>query len=237
MTTDMTVFTPALMTALALPVTPGRTEWCQHWANGEGTGAEWNPFATTLPGLEDPANPWWNSFTIPGGAVLHVRNYATLASGVAQTAATIRQPNFALILQSLQQEQVLPGVAAVIRSTWGTTAFAAELDAGWVPTGWAGAPVVTPPAPAAVFTDAQIAYIKALIDGSFGPILLALLRQILGIDPSTFSTAYQPAIDQIRAALTKGGDVSLGQVYSDIARAVSQAGTAIGAAGAARGNP
>jgi len=152
--TDLNLWIPAELTELKLPSTPGRIEWFTKWAAGEGTGAHFNPLATTLPGLEDPTDPFWNTFTIPGGAVLHVRNYKDLASGVVQTANTIRQANFALILQSLQQEQVIPGVAAVIRSSWGTTAFADQLDSGWVPTGW-GTPTVFHP----VTLDELVAYL------------------------------------------------------------------------------
>lgn len=152
MTTDMATFTPLLMAALGLPVTPGRLDWCSHWAAGENTGAAYNPFATTLDvaTLRALTNPYWNTIVLPSGGVIHVMNYRNMASGVEATARTITQSNFALILASLTQERVVPrttnpsgttlvGVADVIRSTWGTTPFADELDAGYIPTGWAGA--------------------------------------------------------------------------------------------------
>lgn len=202
MATDMAAFTPALMAALpgCLPVTQGRIDWCQHWANGEGTNALYNPFATTLPGLEDSTNPYWNSFTIPGGAVLHVRNYRDLTSGVQQTATTIQQSNFALILRSLQTQRVQKGVAEVMRSTWGTTAFADELVSGWTPTGWTSDYVIgSNSSPLPAFTEEQIQTIDNLIDTRTGALILLYLRQILGIDVSTFTD--QATVDAIRDRL------------------------------------
>lgn len=200
----MSVFIPPLCDALQLPVTQGRIDWFNHWANGERTNALWNPFATTLPApqWELSSNPWFNSFG-PNGSY-HVRNYKDLASGVAATAQTIRQTelpgDFHLIYNSLQQQRVLMGVAAVMSSTWGTVAFANELSGGWVPTGWTSDYVLAAE-PAKPFTDAQEAWIRGAIDSSFGPILLLELQMILGIQPSTFSSMYDAAIAGVKARL------------------------------------
>lgn len=155
MTTDMSIFTPALMDKLGLPVAEGRIGWCAKWAEGESTNALWNPFATTLPapGWEDPSNPYFNTFPDPVKGPFHVRNYRDLPSGVAATAATIRQTelpgDFRLILQSLTQQRVLLGVGQLIRDTWGTFAFGTALIGGWTPTGWTSDYVTAPAAPVA----------------------------------------------------------------------------------------
>jgi hypothetical protein len=221
----MKVFTPAFLAGLTKPleVTPGRLEFCQHWANGEGTNAQFNPFATTLqtanelPGLKPNGDPaaWFNSFTLANGAVLHVRNYKDLAAGVEATVKTIEQSNFKLILQSLQQERVLPGLADVIRSTWGTVGFANEFDHGFVPAGWTsgvdaggGGSTTTGGAKGGVTTALDAAAVRqiaaSVFEQSFGELWVLLLEMAAGTVPSTFGTKERARVDAAIAAIRSG---------------------------------
>lgn len=112
------------------------TEWrmnmMREWAAGEGTGAGYNPLATTQQGLEDPEDPYWND---NGGNP--VKNYRDFDSGVAQTVRTLKNGYYDKILASFQNEAIVPGAGNEAR-TWGTVHFANVLDGNASPTAGGG---------------------------------------------------------------------------------------------------
>ena len=67
---DLDNFNKRLLGALSLDPTQWRLEFLREWARWEGTGASYNPFATTWedPTLEHATNPWWNTFQEIGRA-------------------------------------------------------------------------------------------------------------------------------------------------------------------------
>ena len=132
-----TGFFENVCSSLGFYASPGRLRWFNEWAKWEGTAAAYNPLATT----QD-----WPNATVFNSS--NVRNYATFADGVGATVKTLTNGYYPLVLQSLKEERVVPGVSANIR-TWGTTGFADVLDAGW--TAWDAAPS---PAPTDSATDA-----------------------------------------------------------------------------------
>lgn len=133
-----------LIPAIGLDVTPWRLAFFEEWQRWEGTGAFFNPLATTQPGGEDSTSPYWNTFG-PNGQY-HVRNYASLDAGVAALAATIKNGYYPALVDALQR-QVLDGPSQVAANidTWGTSGFASALRAGWQP-----AVTVTPETPGGI---------------------------------------------------------------------------------------
>jgi len=132
---DLDQFLGSVLTGLGMEPTPWRMNLMREWAKGEGTGAGFNPLATTQAGGEDPSNPHWNS---NGGNP--VKNYKDFQTGVAQTVKTMTNGYYPLILQTLANEQVVPGSGAQAR-TWGTMHLASVLDSGVIPdsSGYKGA--------------------------------------------------------------------------------------------------
>ncbi len=181
------VLLAAVITGLGLELTPWREEFFTEWARWEGTGAKHNPLATTQPGGEDPANPYWNTFGEEGQ--YHVRNYADEESGVAATVTTIRNGYYPHVLLTLQQQAVTNAeiVAAQI-DKWGTTGFAVRLRAGWSPAGSTESPPAEP---------------LATVDGGW---LLAIERRLDRIeadDRSVVKDAWLgPELTKIRDRLT-----------------------------------
>ena len=135
---DLDNFNKRLLGALSLDPTPWRLEFLREWARWEGTGASYNPFATTWedPTLENSANPWWNTFQDQQGREYHVRNYRSLQAGIDATVRTILQPAYYATLRGVLSRQAIgaerANLAADIR-TWGTTGFASKIADGWEP--------------------------------------------------------------------------------------------------------
>lgn len=116
-------------------LTGWRREWFDEWARCEGSEAQHNPLATTEPGREDPANPWFNTFGHLGQ--YHVRNYVSLEAGAQQTAKTLTNGYYPNVVRALATERVEPwyrrAIAEQLR-TWGSRIFADEIeDDGWEP--------------------------------------------------------------------------------------------------------
>lgn len=125
---DKDAFFRAVLGQLGYPVTEWRLSFFRQWAAGENTGAGFNPLATTR---VDPAVRVDSNWNDNGGNP--VKNYASFEDGVLATVQTIRLDYYTLIRQSLQEQRVVAGAGSQMR-TWGTLAFAAQLDAGTVAT-------------------------------------------------------------------------------------------------------
>jgi len=132
---DLDQFLGSVLTGLGMEPTPWRMNLMREWAKGEGTGAGFNPLATTQAGGEDPSNPHWNS---NGG--VPVKNYKDFQTGVAQTVKTMTNGFYPLIIQTLTNQQVVPGAGEQARK-WGTIHLAEVLDSGKIPdsSGYLGA--------------------------------------------------------------------------------------------------
>lgn len=145
-------------------LTSWRREFFDEWARFENTGAQHNPLATTEPGREDPANPWWNTFGDEGQ--YHVRNYVSLEAGAEQTAKTLRNGYYPDVVRVLERERIEPwrrrAIAEQLR-TWGTVHFAAAIEGGWEPTGEGGLDV-----PELVYTRYPVEGMPGNISGRFG---------------------------------------------------------------------
>ena len=136
-----------VLTRLGLAATPWRMRFFDEWQRFEGTGAGYNPLATTQSGGEDISDPWWNTFVTDEGSVLHVRNYFSLGAGTAATYITLMNGYYPAILTALIDQTITDRTAVTNQlRTWGTTGFAAEIESGWSPA--AGAPPPPAPAPA-----------------------------------------------------------------------------------------
>lgn len=133
----------AVLTAMGLTPTEWRLAFFSQWARFEGTGAAWNPLATTQPGGEAPGNPYWNTFGDAGQ--YHVRNYASASDGVSATVATLQNGHYVDVLRAVEAESIADPIAVAgnIR-TWGTTGFADRVEAGWVPSVKAAIPAAAP---------------------------------------------------------------------------------------------
>lgn len=123
-------FAIRLLDKLELVPTAERIAFLVEWMRHEGTGARFNPLATTQPGGEYEPDPFWNTFG-PNGEY-HVRNYDSLDAGIEATAATLNNGRYGAVLTSLAALGVHPEASRQIR-VWGTTSFADQLDAGWTP--------------------------------------------------------------------------------------------------------
>ncbi len=99
---------------LHVPHTPQNAYAWVSWAQAEGGNAAFNPLNTTLewPGATD-----YNS--------VHVKNYLTSDDGIKATAQTLKQQNFAHILNRLKTSAA-PRLTlrAVEHSEWGTGGLA-----------------------------------------------------------------------------------------------------------------
>ena len=171
-----------ILAGLGLNRTPGRLLYLREWARFEGTGAAFNPLATTQPGGEAPADPYWNTFGDAGQ--YHVRNYATVEAGIAATITTLLNGRYNAVINSLAIERCDPAAITEIR-TWGTTGFANTLEAGWKPAPWTAwqtaepaTPTPTPPDTAP--TDPEtIDYVRELAADVAN--LSALIKELTAI--------------------------------------------------------
>lgn len=123
---DIAAFADAVTVGLGLEATPWRRAWFVEWARWEGTGAGFNPLATTMQGGEDPTDPKWNS--------VGVRNYASFEAGVDATVRTLALGYYEAIRATLRAERVVDRAAVVVAlRTWGTMGFAEKVAGGWEP--------------------------------------------------------------------------------------------------------
>lgn len=116
--------------SLTITNTGWRPAFFEEWARWEGTGAKFNPLATTRVGPPlDPVNPYWNS---NGGNP--VKNYATFEAGVEATAQTLELSYYTDLMASLSTEAILaPTRVAANIDIWGTAGFANAIRNGWRP--------------------------------------------------------------------------------------------------------
>ena len=124
---DLDRFLASVLRGLGMEPTEWRMNMMREWAAGEGTGAGYNPLATTQQGLEDPEDPYWND---NGGNP--VKNYRDFDSGVAQTVRTLKNGYYDKILASFQNEAIVPGAGNEAR-TWGTVHFRRRAGAELIP--------------------------------------------------------------------------------------------------------
>lgn len=99
------------------------------WAPWEGTGAKFNPLATTQPGGEDPNDPYWNTF----GNGYHVRNYATVDDGVEATYQTLVNGYYPNIEQAFKTGQINWSAMVPEIRKWGTSGLANAIESGQIP--------------------------------------------------------------------------------------------------------
>lgn len=188
-----------ILAGLGLTVTMGRVAYLSEWARWEGTGARFNPLATTQPGGEDPADPYWNTFGAQGQ--YHVRNYASLERGIAATVDTLLNGYYNAVVNSLAIERCDPAAVQEIR-TWGTTGFANTLAEGWKPVWWTAwqpgadtepAPAPPPPAPPTPAPE-DLDYVRELAAH-----VATLSGQMKALAESSvaFRTAVQDAFDHL----------------------------------------
>ena len=157
---DLAEYFTAVLEKIGRTPSVWRLQWFREWARYENTGARFNPLATTQPGGEFSADPYWNSFGSENQ--YHVRNYATFDDGVLATAHTLVNGYYPAVLAMLDNEgsNDLASVSAQLR-TWGTTGFANEVAEGWLPAGAAAVPPVAPDAPEPTL-QSLLAYCDAL---------------------------------------------------------------------------
>lgn len=122
----------------------------------EGGGARWNLFNSTRAVGNCTV---FNTIALANGQKIHVWNYATRADGIAATAATFRQANYAYLLAQLRrgdsaqrywQVLVTPPVAPQGQhyDRWGTVPpgglsiveWMADVDRHWYPYALAAVP-------------------------------------------------------------------------------------------------
>lgn len=244
----------AICAAGGWKATPRQRGGLTTWAPKEGTPVWiYNPFATEWPdGVSGVRRSTWNlglgflNGQWNADGTYGVGIYASEIDGARATAFTIRQvpPQFSFkpIADWIDADCVIsdalrPSLVANMRS-WGTGGFADLIATGWQPPSIDanGAAVTSTPDGSAALTDDQVTAVttiaKALIDGSIGPIFLALLRQVLGLDESTYGATYTASVAEVRAKVAPSAQLLT--VYDDIGRLASQFGTAVQAAGRAR---
>lgn len=131
---DPNAFFTAVLNQMKYVASPWRLEFFREWTafeSGRGEwAADWNPLNTTqhMPNDRDlNGDPNQN-----GGNP--VREYPDFATGVAATVKTLTNGYYPLVVQSIHEQRIVPGMTANIR-VWGSTSFANYIDNGWRPSG------------------------------------------------------------------------------------------------------
>ena len=114
-------FFTQVLAGLGAPLGANNLGMLLAWSGGEGTGAGWNPLATTE---VFGTYSWWNC------APHWVKCYASEADGVGATVATLENGHYPTIVQALREDwdrcrwQCSPALVAEL-GVWGT-------GAGWL---------------------------------------------------------------------------------------------------------
>lgn len=127
-----------LLNTIGAPASPSNVAFIERWANLEGghwhNTATFNPLNTSLP---EPGSVNFQTGQ-PGGGV---QAYPDVATGEAASAATLLEPQYATVVQSLRQSDTSAAAQALVQSPW---------DAGhynYDPTVFGGTPVSESGAP------------------------------------------------------------------------------------------
>lgn len=157
---DPNAFFTAVLNQMGMASSPWRLEFFREWTAFESGRGEWaadfNPLNTTqhMDGDRDlNGDPNQN-----GGNP--VREYPNFSTGVAATVKTLTNGFYPLVMQSIREERIVPGMTANIR-VWGSASFASYIDGGWRPLG------TTDPNPQPVMTlEQRLDRLEALLAGN-----------------------------------------------------------------------